>query len=87
MAGLFEENGLAVASQEYVSGIVSQQLTNAMRLLSRANAVAAWAAVFPLRVFQVFDPMLTNLISYPYLSIAVVGVKQDTVPAGVEGSK
>jgi 2-polyprenyl-3-methyl-5-hydroxy-6-metoxy-1,4-benzoquinol methylase len=86
MKALFEENGLRVVTQEYVSGFVSQQLTNAMGLLSRASAMAAWAATFPLRIFQVLDPMLTKLIGYPYFCIAVVGVKQDTLSAGMEGS-
>jgi len=82
MKALFEENELRVVAQEYLSGFVSQQLTNAMRLLSRASTMAAWAAIFPLRVFQVLDPLLTNLIGYPYLSIAVVGVKQGKAQAG-----
>jgi 2-polyprenyl-3-methyl-5-hydroxy-6-metoxy-1,4-benzoquinol methylase len=81
IARLFEESGLAVASQENLGGFVSQQLTNAMRLLSRASAKVAWAAIFPLRIFRVLDPMLTNLLNYPYMTIAAVGVKRDDAPA------
>ncbi len=81
MKALFEENGLRVVAQDYVSGFVSQQLTKVMRLLGGAIGMAAWAVILPLRIFQALDPSLTRLINYPYLSIAIMGVKED--PANV----
>jgi SAM-dependent methyltransferase len=83
MKAMFEENGLCVLAQEYVSGLVSQQLTKAMRLLGRAIGMAAWAVILPLRIIQPLDPLLTELFSYPYLSIGIVGVK---LGPGVAGS-
>jgi 2-polyprenyl-3-methyl-5-hydroxy-6-metoxy-1,4-benzoquinol methylase len=84
MKALFEENGLRVVAQEYISGFVSQQLDNAMRLLGRASIRVAWVVTFPFRIFQVVDSVLTRLINYPYLSIGMVGVKQAPEPTCFE---
>lgn len=73
---LFDEYGLDVLDKKYISGFVSQQLTNFMRILSKANIIIAWAVTFPFRIFQIFDLPLTRLIAYPYLTIGVVGVKR-----------
>jgi SAM-dependent methyltransferase len=73
---LFDECGLDVQVQEYISGYVSQRLCNLMRLLGRIDANLARVAVFPLRIFQCIDGPLTNFIRYPFASIAVVGVKR-----------
>lgn len=73
---LFDENGLDTLTKEYISGFVSQQLTNLMRVLSKTNAMIAWVIIFLLRILQIFDSLLTRLIGYPYLSIGVVGMKR-----------
>jgi len=75
---LFDAAGLDVRVQEYVSGIVSQQITNLERILSRVGRKFAWATTFPLRVFQPLDSALSKLTRYPYLSVAVVGVRRTT---------
>jgi SAM-dependent methyltransferase len=72
---LFSQTGLAVETQDYLSGVVAQQITNFYRLLGSLNLKIAWALTFPLRAFQVFDRPLTRLIGYPYLAVGVVGVK------------
>ena len=76
MGELLNECGLEVVLEEYISGFVSQQLMNLMRILSKENTRIVWALIFPLRLFQILDSPLTRLIGYPYLSIGVVAVKQ-----------
>ena len=76
MRRLFAECGLEVVEESFVSGWVSQQLTNGMRLLSRVHPLLAWGAILPLRPLQVLDEPVTRLLSYPYLCIGVVGVKK-----------
>ena len=76
MKDLYNECGLEVLSQEYVSGFLSQQITNLMRLLGKLNYKLAWLLAFPLHLFLPLDGPLTKLLRYPYLSIGVVGVKR-----------
>jgi 2-polyprenyl-3-methyl-5-hydroxy-6-metoxy-1,4-benzoquinol methylase len=73
---LLQQGGFTVVREEWVSGIVSQQLTNLMRLLNRVHGRLGWAATFPLRVLQALDPVATRATGYPYLDVAVVGVKE-----------
>lgn len=75
MQALFEGVGLQVIKQEYLSGLISQQLTNLLRVIGRRNKRVAWSVTLPLRVFQVLDCVTTKLTGYPYLSIAVIGKK------------
>jgi SAM-dependent methyltransferase len=72
---LVEEVGFVVEIEEYVSGFVSQQLTNAMRILGRANSKFAWGALLPLRLLQAVDGPVTQMIRYPYLSVGIVAKK------------
>lgn len=68
--------GLRVADESFVSGVVSQRLTNLMRRLSeRIGRPAAWAVILPLRPLVVLDEPLTRLLRYPHLSVALCGVK------------
>jgi SAM-dependent methyltransferase len=67
---------LDVAEEGFVSGVVSQKLTNLMRRLSaRAGLLAAWAVLLPLRLLVVLDAPLSRILRYPYLSVAVCAVK------------
>jgi SAM-dependent methyltransferase len=67
---------LEFASEGFVSGVVSQKLTNLMRRLTRRVGLpVAWALMLPLRLLAVLDAPLTRLLNYPYLSVALVGVK------------
>jgi 2-polyprenyl-3-methyl-5-hydroxy-6-metoxy-1,4-benzoquinol methylase len=73
---LFDQYGLETQVEEYISGFVSQQVTNLQRILSRVLGILAWAITFPLRVLRWTDKPLTRVLGYPYLSIGVIGVKR-----------
>jgi SAM-dependent methyltransferase len=68
--------GLQVAEEGFVSGLISQKLTDLMRRLThRVGRPAAWALVLPLRPLVIFDAPLTRMLRYPHLSAALCGVK------------
>jgi SAM-dependent methyltransferase len=70
---LIEQAGLEVAEVGYVSGFVSQKVTNLMRrLTARLGVAAAWLLVLPLRPLVVLDAPLTRVLGYPHLSIAAL---------------
>jgi SAM-dependent methyltransferase len=76
LARLAREAGLDVLDEDFVSGVVSQKLTDAMRrLTARIGVVLAWALVLPLRALAVLDAPLSRLARYPYLSLALCGSK------------
>ncbi|HEX4188478.1 MAG TPA: methyltransferase domain-containing protein [Solirubrobacteraceae bacterium] len=69
---LAESAGLDVTSEDFVSGVVSQKLTNLMRrLTARLGLPIAWALMLPLRALVVLDRPLTRLLRYPHLSVAL----------------
>jgi SAM-dependent methyltransferase len=71
-----ENAGLRVTDEAFVSGVVSQKLTNLMRgLIPRIGLPAAWAIMLPLRALVVLDRPLTRLMRYPHLSAALAAVK------------
>ncbi|HEY4896496.1 MAG TPA: methyltransferase domain-containing protein [Solirubrobacteraceae bacterium] len=75
---LAEGAGLTVQDEGFISGIVSQKLTDLMRRLSeRIGRPAAWLALLPLRPLVLLDAPLSRLTGYPYLSVALSGVKRD----------
>ncbi|HUH82027.1 MAG TPA: methyltransferase domain-containing protein, partial [Solirubrobacteraceae bacterium] len=64
--------GLKPRDEAFISGFVSQRLTNLMRRLNeRFGLTLAWGLVLPLRALVVLDAPLSRLLRYPYLSIAV----------------
>jgi SAM-dependent methyltransferase len=68
--------GLEVAEEGFVSGFVSQKLTDLMRRLSeRVGLKAAWAILLPLRALVLLDVPLGRLLRYPYLSVALCALK------------
>jgi 2-polyprenyl-3-methyl-5-hydroxy-6-metoxy-1,4-benzoquinol methylase len=69
---IVEAAGLRVVEVDGVSGLVSRQLTNLMRVLKRRSYALAWAGTLPLRAVQPLDRPLTRLAGRPWLSIAVV---------------
>jgi SAM-dependent methyltransferase len=74
---LAEQAGLEVTSEGFVSGVVSQKVTNLMRRLSaRLGRPVAWLVVLPLRMLVVVDAPLSRLLGYPYLSVALCGSKR-----------
>jgi 2-polyprenyl-3-methyl-5-hydroxy-6-metoxy-1,4-benzoquinol methylase len=75
--------GLTVESESFISGAISQKLTDLMRRLSeRIGVLGAWTLVLPLRLLRVIDGPVTRMLGYPYLSVAVSAVK----PAAPEGA-
>jgi 2-polyprenyl-3-methyl-5-hydroxy-6-metoxy-1,4-benzoquinol methylase len=73
---LAENAGLQVAGEGFISGVVSQKLTNLMRRLTRRlGRPLAWLVVLPLRPLVLVDRPLTRLLHYPYLSVAMCAVK------------
>lgn len=73
---LLDEAGFQVESEAFISGVVSQQLANATRLLDKIDTRLSWATVFPFRTLKVFDSVLTSLLRYPHLSVGVVATKR-----------
>ena len=74
---LAEGAGLEVASETFISGVVSQKLTDLMRRLTgRLGRPVAWVLVLPLRPLVVVDAPLTKMLRYPHLCIALRGVKR-----------
>lgn len=72
-----EGAGLEVSSEGFVSGVVSQKLTDLMRrLTARLGRLAGWAIVLPLRPLVILDAPFSRLLGYPYLSVALSGVKR-----------
>jgi SAM-dependent methyltransferase len=68
--------GLEVVEEGFLSGVVSQRLTNLMRRLEgRLGVPLAWALLLPLRPLVVFDGFLSRALRYPYLSVAVCSAK------------
>ena len=71
-----ENAGLDVRDEGFVSGVVSQKLTDLMRRLTeRVGLVASWAILLPLRGLVVFDAPLTRMLGYPHLCVALCAVK------------
>jgi SAM-dependent methyltransferase len=71
-----ESAGLRVTDEGFVSGFLSQKLTNMMRrLIPRVGLPAAWAIMLPLRPLVVLDRPLSRLLRYPHLSAALAAVK------------
>jgi 2-polyprenyl-3-methyl-5-hydroxy-6-metoxy-1,4-benzoquinol methylase len=74
---LAEQAGLEVRSEAFISGVVSQKVTNLMRRLTqRFGRPIAWAIVLPLRTLVLADAPLSRLLGYPYLSVALCGVRR-----------
>jgi len=69
--------GLEVTSDGFVSGVVSQKVTNLMRrATARLGVVGAWALVLPLRALVLLDGPLTRLLRFPQLSAVLSAAKR-----------
>jgi SAM-dependent methyltransferase len=67
---------LDIASEAFISGVVSQKLTDLMRrLTARVGLMPAWLMLLPLRALVVFDAPLSRALRYPHLSLALCAVK------------
>ncbi len=79
LAQLAEEAGLRVESEVFVSGVISQKLTSLLWILtSRFGLLAAWLIVLPLRPLVILDEVLTGVLRYPHLCVAVRAVRPAT---------
>jgi len=76
MADLLKKFDFEIKVTEYITGYLSQQLINLQRILGEINPKLAWLIIFPLRIFQFFDPVITKITNYPSLSIGIVAVKR-----------
>jgi SAM-dependent methyltransferase len=79
LQGMFRECNIEVATEEYIGGFILQQLLLITRFLMthyRVNKKLAWLIVSPFKLFLVLDPFITKLLNYPYLSVAVTGIKR-----------
>jgi SAM-dependent methyltransferase len=72
LAEIIESAGLTVVEQGAVSGFVTQQLTNLMRIGGRVHRLFGWAIVLPLRPLQLLDRPVTRLLGWPYLCVTAV---------------
>jgi SAM-dependent methyltransferase len=70
---LCDSASLTPTSFGFVSGVVSQRLTNLQRRLRPfGKQRLGWAAVFPLRLLQLLDRPLTRAMGFPHLCITLV---------------
>jgi SAM-dependent methyltransferase len=77
LSRLAVQAGLDVASESFVSGVVSQKLTDLMRRLTeRLGLLPAWAILLPLRPLVVLDAPLTRALRYPHLCVALSATKR-----------
>ncbi|MBM4301341.1 MAG: class I SAM-dependent methyltransferase [Deltaproteobacteria bacterium] len=73
---IFARNGLTVIEETFITGFISQQLIYLTCWLDKHLPHSlTWGLVLPLRIFQAFDRLVTDLTGYPYLCIGVVGIK------------
>jgi SAM-dependent methyltransferase len=72
-----EAANLDVELESFISGVISQKLTDLMRRLSaQIGLLPAWVILLPLRLLVVFDAPLSRALHYPYLSVALRAVKR-----------
>jgi SAM-dependent methyltransferase len=83
LRGLVGSAGLETAGEGFISGVVSQKLTDLMRRLSaRLGLMPAWLIVLPLRPLVVLDAPLSAVSRYPRLSVALSAVKRQSHAVG-----
>lgn len=75
---LLSDNGFTVIQEDFVSGYVSQCLTNLLRRMSVVLPYPlVWLLTLPIRTFRSLDRPITRLLHYPYLSVAVVATREN----------
>jgi SAM-dependent methyltransferase len=69
--------GLDISGEAFISGVVSQRITNLMRRLTgRLGRLTAWVIILPLRPLVLLDAPLTKLLGYQHLSVALCASKR-----------
>jgi SAM-dependent methyltransferase len=77
LSQLAGEAALLGGGESFISGVISQKLTDLMRRLSaQIGVLPAWVILLPLRLLVVFDRPLSRALRYPYLSVALRAVKR-----------
>lgn len=75
MVDLLKKFDFEIKVTEYITGYLSQQLINLLRILCKINSRLAWLIIFPFRLLSFLDPLLDKFIKYPHFTIGVVAVK------------
>lgn len=76
LGALLEGAGLRPVSVDHLSGVISQRLTDLARWLAeRVGVHEAWALTAPLRPLLLLDSVVTRMLGYPWLALAVVAEK------------
>jgi 2-polyprenyl-3-methyl-5-hydroxy-6-metoxy-1,4-benzoquinol methylase len=81
LRGMLMRAGLVPIEESFVSGVVSQKLTNVMRRIGRVGYPVGWISVLPLRPLVLLDRLLSLATGYPYMSRAVIAQHVDGAPA------
>ncbi len=76
----FQQAGLQILEQEYLSGLISQTVYNATRIFHQENSKVALGLVLPLRLLHAVDSPVTRLIGHPHQQLAIAGVKVKSLP-------
>ena len=71
LRNLCEGAGLEVDEISHCSGYLSQKVTYLLRITSKVNRIAGWAAVMPLRILPIFDSFMGRLSQWPGYSICL----------------
>lgn len=79
LRNLCEGAGLEVDEISYCSGYLSQRVTYLLRVTSQVNRIAGWAAVLPLRILPMFDPIGVRLSQWSGYSICLQAHKQKNI--------
>jgi SAM-dependent methyltransferase len=83
---IVEDAGLGVDREAFLSGVVSQKLTDLMRRLgARIGLFPAWLIVLPLRPLVVLDAPLSRMLGYPQLCVALSAIKRPGETVTSEG--
>jgi SAM-dependent methyltransferase len=69
---LCQQANMQIIETSYTSGILSQKLTNLMRVKQEK---LAWGLTFPLRLLQVVDRPVNQVAGYPWFGIGIVATK------------
>lgn len=73
---LLSDNGFTVIQEDFITGYVSQRLTNLFRRMSAVLPYPlVWLLTLPMRTIRCLDRPMTRLLRYPYLSVAVVATR------------
>jgi SAM-dependent methyltransferase len=72
---LCRQSGLEIIEASFTSGMLSQSLTNLMRV---KHERLAWGLTYPLRIMQVIDRPINRLFGYPWFGLGIVAIKSQS---------